>query len=246
VEYSNDSWELEDLKFRPKRKVNNRMSRKIPHIIGSFYSNKMDRVVEHESLNESIFYSLLEIDKPTKRYYVQPVEVPIIYINENGEKEDWIHVPDVLFFRQGFKPQLLQIKDTSYVEDEKTRLLNYFCEKYCFIQDWEYHVIQPKQLPDVIIKNIRFLVGFTNKRSYYDYWIPKLIFRLNLFGKAEIFDFAKGFSDKINILQVFPIIYHLIAIGEFETDIKKEIGWSSEIYIANNSYDFEQFFIIER
>lgn len=245
MDYSKNTWKMEDIKYSPKRKVNNRASRRMPHIMGAFYADKMERVVEYESLNESIFCFLLEIDRFTKRYYVQPVEVPIIHINEKREKEHWIHVPDVLVFRQGLKPQLFQIKDTSYIEDEKSRLVNHFCEKYCMLQNWEYHIIQPKQLSAVIIKNLRFLVGFTSKRSYYDYWIPELIYRLSLFEKVEIFDFAKSFSDKINTLQVLPMIYHLIAIGEFEVDIKMEIGWSSEICIGNDPYNFKHFFISE-
>ena len=63
MNYKNKTWEQEDKEFYPKRKVNNKASWKIHHIIGSFYSERMARIVEYESMGEYIFYSILELDK---------------------------------------------------------------------------------------------------------------------------------------------------------------------------------------
>jgi hypothetical protein len=44
------------------------------------------------------------------RYYEQPVDVPICEINDACDLSEWMHVPDVLTFRQGYKPFLFQVK----------------------------------------------------------------------------------------------------------------------------------------
>jgi hypothetical protein len=92
---------------------------------------------------------------------------------------------------------------------------------------------------------LRFLIGFTKKRSYYDLWIPGLVYRLTIFKKATILDLAKSFSDKVNPLQILPIIYHLISVGEFQVDLIEEINCYSTVCIGKNSYNFGNFFISE-
>jgi hypothetical protein len=84
VNWDKKSWEFEDIKYAPKRKVQNKISWRKPHLIGSFYSHKMKVVVEYESLNEYIFYCLLELDKKTIKYYVQQVKIIINTINDKG------------------------------------------------------------------------------------------------------------------------------------------------------------------
>ncbi|OBY81427.1 hypothetical protein BBG47_01110 [Paenibacillus sp. KS1] len=71
--WSTTNWAEEDKLFMPKRRVNNRNSYSHPHIIGSFYSQRMKRVVEYESLGERLFFYYLELDRAVMRYYVQPV-----------------------------------------------------------------------------------------------------------------------------------------------------------------------------
>lgn len=96
---STTNWAEEDKLFMPKRKVNNRNSYSHPHIISSFYSQKMQRVVEYESLGERLFYYYLELDHALIRYYVQPVEVPMP--KKNDLEDPWFHIPDELVFRIG-------------------------------------------------------------------------------------------------------------------------------------------------
>jgi hypothetical protein len=68
-------WEEYDMKFKPKRKVNNKSSNALLHIMCTFHSSKMNRSIEYESINEFILYSILELDRNTLRYYVQPLEI---------------------------------------------------------------------------------------------------------------------------------------------------------------------------
>ncbi|MBG9798009.1 hypothetical protein O0555_14365 [Brevibacillus laterosporus] len=112
MNWNNKNWEEEDKLFYPKRKVDNKIGWYRPHIIGSFHSNKMEKIIEYHSLNESIFYFLLELDKSTIRYYVRPIEIKIPYINQKGNKKYWNHVPDGLVFRENSAPLLYQIKES--------------------------------------------------------------------------------------------------------------------------------------
>ncbi|WP_245629158.1 hypothetical protein, partial [Alicyclobacillus shizuokensis] len=79
------SWAAEDMHFAPKRKVNNRGSQRKPHVIGAFHSPKMNTVVEYESLGEYLFQVILELDSQVVRYYVQPVEIPILFVTPKGD-----------------------------------------------------------------------------------------------------------------------------------------------------------------
>jgi len=146
----------------PKRKENNRNSYSHLHIIGSYYSQRMKRVVEYKSLGERLFYYYLELDRAVIRYYVQPVEVPMP--KQNDLEDPWVHIPNVLVFRSGNAPFLYQIKDS--VEEEfnnKQKLINERCEAFVIQHGWNYQVITPKSMPTVLSRNIRFLKNFLER-----------------------------------------------------------------------------------
>ncbi|MCX7922293.1 MAG: hypothetical protein N3B21_09825 [Clostridia bacterium] len=245
MEWSNKNWKVEDELYSQKRKVNNKTSWKRPHIIGAFYSNKMDKVVEYESLAELLAYYLFELDRQVIRYYVQPVEVNISILNDEGEIKTWIHIPDVLVFRNGSDPTLYQIKDINSEVPKTFELTNRKCAKYAEERNWVYSIIYPKQMPKIISHNIKLLSGMTKKRKYFDEWIPEVVYRLKFAQKISIIDLACSFSAKINPLMILPVIYYLITIGEFKTDITSEVNQYSEISIASDFDDFDLYFMNE-
>jgi hypothetical protein len=66
----------------------------------------MKRSIQYESLwGECLFYYLLELDPLIVRYYEQPVNVPTKKLLKDFTIKDESHVPDLLLFRQGIKPQ---------------------------------------------------------------------------------------------------------------------------------------------
>lgn len=225
------SWEEYDLKFKPKRKVNNKSSKSLPHIIGTFYSNKMNRSIEYESINEFILYSILELDRQTFKYYVQPVEIEIKYNDKNGIQKRWIHIPDVLVFRANMKPILYQVKDPKSKITDKNRIINRKCHKYAEENDWNYNVIYPKLLPIELINNVRFLIGFLKQRAGYINLISPLLARLENIKDATINELLNRFSNEIDILIVIPLIYHLIATGSIFIEIETPITEFSNISI---------------
>ncbi|MBU3198155.1 TnsA endonuclease N-terminal domain-containing protein [Clostridium estertheticum] len=167
MDWTKTNWENEEIQFKQKRHVNNKVSWKLPHIIGTFYSSKMERSVEYESINEFIFYAFLELDVKTIRYYIQPSEINISCLDNVGNKKNWVHIPDVLVFRQDSLPVLYQVKDPRSKESNKIEIINRACAKYVENKSWQYKVVYPKKLPEKLITNIRFLFGFIKSRKYY-------------------------------------------------------------------------------
>lgn len=180
------SWDKEDNEFSPKRKVDNKGSKERPHVIGAFHSYRMNVVAEYESLTEWAFYSLLELDINVVRYYVQPVRIDVPYNDDNGNLKSWVHVPDVLVFRDGFAPHLFQIKNSLDDSSEKIKIINKTSEIYAKSRFWEYSVIYPKSLPKLVSRNIEFLSGFTKSRKWFDSYSPVIISRLRLIGQTTI------------------------------------------------------------
>ncbi|WP_196493817.1 TnsA endonuclease N-terminal domain-containing protein [Ornithinibacillus caprae] len=220
-------WDEEDKLYSPKRRVNNKMSRKIHHIIGSFYSQKMARAVEYESLNERLFYSFLELDSSTIRYYVQPVEIPVTARNSTNEIKKWLHIPDVLVFRQGQSPILYQIKFDSKQITPIFEKNNEACRRYAEKLGWIYQVIYPSQLPHLLSRNIRFLKNYLTPREYYYNWIPQVKYRLECIGETTISNLADSFKYQIDPLLLLPLIYFLVAHGIFHIDVNSEISRDS-------------------
>jgi hypothetical protein len=246
VIWNDRDWEQEDKTYAPKRRVDNKISWQMPHIIGSFHSNKMNRVVEYHSMNEYLFYFILELDTSVIRYYVQPINILVPFMDKQGNKKTWSHVPDVLVFRNGFVPLLYQIKEKEAVTTATYEKCNVLCRKYAMDQGWHYSVTYPKVLPKVIQTNIKFLEGFIKKRKNADLWIPELVRRINQLGKSSIVDLAYDFSLRIDPLFILPIIYHLIATGVFSISLHERITEYSEVTNIPFINQFSNILIEER
>lgn len=225
----NFSWDKYDIEFKAKRKVNNKSSKTVPHIIGTFYSNKMNRSIEYESINEFILYTILELDRKTLRYYVQPIEIDIKYNDKNGIEKKWIHVPDVLVFRESMRPILYQVKESKSKITDKTRIINKNCFKYSKKKGWDYNIIYPKLLPIELINNVRFLIGFMKQRYEYINLIPSLLAKLESMKDTTVNELLNSFSGEIDRLILLPLVYHLIATGSIFTDIETPISEFSNI-----------------
>ncbi|MEH7301902.1 TnsA endonuclease N-terminal domain-containing protein [Neobacillus drentensis] len=239
-----DNWYRQDQMFAPKRRVNNKLSWKIPHSIGYFYSNKMDRTVEYESLGERIFYYFLELDPSTIRYYVQPIEVGVPYIDDYGEQQTWTHIPDVLVFRRGEKPTLYQIKETNEFSKKK-QLIDKACLNFAKKNGWEYKVVYPKSLPKEVIHNINFLIGFVREKDAYVLWIEEVLEKLRYFNSVSIQDVAISFKTKTDPLFILPVIYHLIASGSIYVNINEKISPAAIIQPVKGKVLFSNYFIVE-
>lgn len=190
------------------------------------------------------FTFFLELTKEVEKYYVQPLEIEIPYLSKEGEVKKWVHVPDVLVFADGYKPTIFQIKETPQ-ETEKNILINKKCQEYAVKSDWVYKVIYPKKLPKTILKNITFLHGFIRKQKRFEEWMPEIIYRVEHMKNVTVNELAISFSPKVNPLIVIPIIYHLVAIGELQIDITKEINQHSEVRLRRLNEGLLPFFKLD-
>jgi hypothetical protein len=223
MDWSKYSWNEEDLVYGPKRRVDNKISWQHPHIIGMIPSTKMKREVEFHSLNERLFYYLLELDTDVIRYYVQPIEVEMEHLDSEGQKKVWHHVPDVLVFRQGSVPQLFQIKESPDEQSKTFKLCNKKCEAYSSKKGWRYEVIYPKQLPEKIQSNINFLAGFLKTRKSYQIWLQPVLLKMEMLEECSIIDLARSFTSHADYHAILPLIYHLIANGQLEVNVYEAI-----------------------
>ncbi|MBT2716958.1 TnsA endonuclease N-terminal domain-containing protein [Bacillus sp. ISL-57] len=242
MDWTNYTWENEDKLYSPKRKVNNKRSHFIKHLSGFLPSYKMNRSqIGYESFwGECLFYYYLELDPQIIRYYEQPIEVPIVTLNENNEIKVWTHVPDVLVFRQGYKPLIIQIKGS----DKEVKQLPHIeraCNEFAAARDWSYITIYPKQLPDVIKSNILFLSNYMRPRSYFVKWEQELLQKLLYRTEISVIELAKGFSSKGDYRVILPLIYHLIAKGKLKVNINIDINDKSIVQLGNISDDLKLF-----
>lgn len=223
-------WSNEDEVYARKRNVSNKGSREHEHVIGKIYSCKMKRGVQYESLwGECLFYYLLELDPLTVRYYEQPVIVPLQTLTIEYELKQKGHVPDVLTFRDGYRPHLYQIKGGDK-EVEQNPLTFEACKKYATERGWDYSVVHPKlSIPLVIRNNILFLMNYLEPRHHFKDWLPELHYRLMSKRKWEIYSLAKSFEIKVDHRAILPIIYHLVAKGVLRVDLSSKIDHTSEV-----------------
>jgi hypothetical protein len=104
----------------------------------------MKRKVGYESLwGECLFYYLLELDTQTVRYYDQPVEIPIKIFDEKlKQMEEWIHIPDVLVFRNNSIPELYQIKGSD--NNTQSPHITRACSSHAKKNNWKYSIVIPR------------------------------------------------------------------------------------------------------
>lgn len=154
--------------------------------------------------------------------HVRPVE-----ITDEINKAKFF-VPDVLVFKQGNIPCLYDVESSSINTDVRHYQV---CERYAFLNNWDYVVVYPRNLPKVIDQNITFLVGFTKKRFGLTENIEELLSRVRFFGEISIKELAASFRHKKHPLQIMPFIYHLIAIGVFNVDLRSPITENSLVFV---------------
>ncbi|MCU6794862.1 hypothetical protein OB236_22370 [Paenibacillus sp. WQ 127069] len=247
MDWRTKSWIEEDVEFVPKRNVNNKGSRYFRHITGFLISQKMNRKkVGYESLwGECLFYYILEMDPLIVRYYEQPVEVPIRELNDACDLSEWMHVPDVLAFRHGYKPFLFQIKGGNQSEQKDYSYINSFCHEYAKSRGWNYSMAFPKTLEEAIQFNIRLLKKYDNLRFGSDRWIPEIRNKMKYIHETSILELARGFSAQADFRSILPCIYHLIFKGELQTNVRSRITEKSIIRAGSCSEQFLDLFHIE-
>lgn len=230
--------------YYPKRKVNNKNSNYVPHIMGMYYSKKMHERIVFESLNEFVAFSLLEMSCVVKAYYPQPVEVQIEVYNSKGRPKTWNHVPDVLVFVEDSKPCLYQIKGKVLNKEPSKRAINVekACLEYAGENDWDYKLIFIHSLGKDFIWNIRFLFPFLNDERANFEIAKSIITELSVNQQTTIWDLTTCFEPKIERQYVLPVIYHELAVGTLYIDLTKRLDTKSPIRLSKeDDADYYQY-----
>lgn len=89
----------------------------------------------------------------------------------------------------------------------------------------------PKTLPHPLPRNISFLSGFLRTHTYYNEWYERVINRMHIIGPCTVEQLSLSFIDSYDPLFIKPLVYHLIAVGVFLTDVRQVISSNSMIGI---------------
>jgi hypothetical protein len=163
------------------------------------------------------------------------------YLNKDGDLMQWFHVPDVLVYRQGSVPHLYQIKHSPGFESEIFKLCNNRCEIFAASQNWKYSVIYPKTLPEVVVRNLKFLNPYLKKRNSYSQWTDQVINKLCYLEASSVLDLARSFAASVDFRFILPVVYHLIATGVFSVNFQKTINEHTLVTIGNLSGQLQQY-----
>ena len=226
-----ENWPINDQLYSPKRRVDNKASATSPHIMGGFYSRINNQSVAFQSLNEAIFYYLLELAGGICRYYPQSVEVMRVGYDKNGHLKQWYHIPDVLVFGETPPPILYQIKEVGFTETENYLANNEACIRLCKKNGWGYRLALPKLLPHVVRLNINFLIPHLRSRAFFKNMIPPLKEKLIYLKKTTIWELAQSCSYNTHPLLVLPAVWHLLATGVFQANFHEPFSQHSEIWV---------------
>ena len=219
------SWEVEDQEYQAKRKVDNKQSFYHRHMMGSYPSYTMGRKMRYESNNEKLFFFLLDLDPEVIRFYEQPVEIAVRYLNEKGMLTKSYHVPDILIFREGSVPWLVQVKepDPELLENVPFLKLQEICTQYAHANGWKYSVVFPKTLPNQLQRNIKFLVNFLHLNNELIELMNRLSSYLKFRGSTSILQLSELYQPEYRSHQVKPVIFQMIAKGILSTDLSMPI-----------------------
>jgi hypothetical protein len=124
-------------------------------------------------------------------------------------------------------------------------VIDKFCNTYVGKRNWHYSLIKPKEaIPKDIISNVVFLLNYLKPRKHYEQWIPEVLNKMTYIQQIKVVELAKGFSAKIDFRFILPVIYHLIARGNLNTDLYKPINEKSEVQLGSLVNDI--FMLFER
>lgn len=226
-------WAFEDEEYKPKRKVDNKQSFFHHHEMGIYPSYKLGRGARYESKNEKLFFFLLDLDPKVVRYYEQPVEIPVRFLGHNGVLERWIHVPDVLVFREGSVPWLVQIKepDPELEGNASFSKLQEVCGEYAQSKGWKYSVIFPKNLPVQLLRNIKLLVNFLHLNNVSADLINRIKTYLDIRPFSTVLELSELYQPDYRSHEAIPVIFHMIAKGMLATDLTVPVTSLSTVTI---------------
>lgn len=230
--------------YYPKRKVNNKNSNGLTHIIGSYYSHKMKGQIAFESKNELDAFMLFELSSVVKGYFPQPEEVPVKVYDKNGELKPFKHNPDALALAEDSKPCLYQIKG-DFAESElnpRNININRACIQFAREHGWDYKLVHTRNLSEDFRWNIMFIFPFLKKDRANSDYSNSILSYLSVHQSTTIDELANHGVQNVERQYVLPVIYHEIAKGTVYVDLSRRLDGNSQVRLAREEdVDFYQY-----
>lgn len=213
------------------------------HIIGSYQSAKMECAVEYESFEGFYFYLALELSSAVVRYYPRPVPVSVFNCDDCLTFRS--HASDILVLMDGSKPMLFWIKSSKDAPSPEEELVYKACTAYAEKESWFFYAVRPRQLPEVLRRNVIFVSSFMEKG-----WENQIIDRqimafLYVNGESRISDVAARAVPGMSSPELMPYIFHSVVMGNIATDLLSPIDSDGNVHLpkANEMVLFD--FIME-
>ncbi|MBE8968781.1 Tn7 transposase TnsA N-terminal domain-containing protein [Nostocales cyanobacterium LEGE 12452] len=206
------------------RKITNTGTKKN---IGRFFSFKMHSLIWYESLNERNYMYLLEIDPDVLSYSTQPFKIS--YILDDKVRR---YTPDFLVQRQS-KQQIVEIKPSSWLEDEKNVRRFPVIASSLKSLGWEFVIITDEMMNrGSLLNNVKLLYRYAK--------IPLTLQNLIICHQYFQKKLPIPLSTAINNLQTQgidkPILLKLIFLGFLKTDLMTQLNNNSPLYLSSQAY----------
>lgn len=195
-------------------------------IVTKFFSYKMNRFIECESLLESNLCYLLEFDSKVKEYTEQPFTIQL-----SSSK----YTPDFYVIYTDGKEEIYEVKEFQKLYSMKAKLDE--AKEYFTNRNIEFKILTEKDFNGQLgikLTNLKFLYRYISPPKEMDLFRNKLIYIVTIAKKLSIQEILNQFPDnqKLNVL---PTIWHLIATGKFHIDLLKPITNQSQVCYKTRS-----------
>ena len=186
-------------------------------VTAKFFSFKLNRIIECESLLEMDFCYLLEFKRDVVEYEEQP-ETFIL----NGFR----YTPDFRMVHTDGAVEFVEVKPSCKVHEyrEKFRLI----ESHLREKGFRFRVWTEEDVNPVYLDNLRFLYRYIGQPAGYSSYAERVLSAIRRAGKARIEDVIAVFPEKERA-KVLPVIWYMIARNIIRTDLNKPLNASCEV-----------------
>ncbi|OIQ84242.1 hypothetical protein GALL_339330 [mine drainage metagenome] len=218
--------------------------RKIPKnylmVTGTFSSAKNGKSLGYESLLERDLMILLEFDDSVKSFEEQPVKVPLV---ANGKKLK-PYVPDILihyFPSPSGDIQISVLGEVKHSDDLKKNKAKYASKfdaasQYANKRGWDWRIFTEKEIVTPYLDNLKFLREYHSSEPE-----PSLIAQVikhmgNIHGSIKVETLLHELCpSEDNVLQIAPVIWHLIATKRIAVNMTKPITMESKLSLPKET-----------
>jgi hypothetical protein len=190
----------------------------------------------YESTLERDLMELIRFDPTVCSFVAQPLTIE--YRTADGEKRKF--TPDgLIHFKEG-GPQLASVLyEVKYRDDFRKQwkiLMPKFraAKAYCAERGWSFQVFTEREIRTPYLANIKFLWPFLDRipcPRAADRMSSALVELREATPESVLIAISKSTMSRIELI---PVLWHLIAVGEIGCDLEKSLSMASKIWALEN------------